>query len=64
MRLKFEMKKKSKPIIVYNLDNSIFGKYLSIKEASVSLDISIKTISRALNSDRKILKKQWIVQYL
>ena len=58
------MKKKSKPIILYNLNNTIFGEYPSISEAAKSINCSVKTINRALKTDKKILKRRFIVQYI
>jgi group I intron endonuclease len=52
------MKKKSKPIIAFNLDGTVYGKYDSITEGAKSLQCSIKTISRILKTEKKILKKQ------
>src|ERR1700749_3617194 len=43
----FNMKKNSKPIILYNLDYTVYGEYPSITEAAKSLGCSVKTISRA-----------------
>lgn len=56
------MKKSSKPIIAFNLDGTVYGKYFSITEATQSLGCSIKTISRILKTEKKILKKQWIIK--
>ena len=58
------MKKASKPIIVYNLDNTIYGKYSSIVETASNLNCSVKTISRSLKSPNNLLKKRWIVKYI
>ena len=58
------MKKKSKPIILYNLDNTVYGEFTSIVEASKSIGCSEKTIRRAFKTDKKILKRRWIVKYL
>jgi group I intron endonuclease len=58
------MKKNSKPIILYNLDRTVFGEYPSIVEAAKSINCSEKTIRRALSSDKKILKKRFIVKYI
>jgi group I intron endonuclease len=52
------MKKKAKPLLVYNLDYTIYGKYASITEAAKYLNCSIKTISRALKNPKKLLKKR------
>ena len=57
------LKKNSKPIILYNKDGTVYGEYSSIVEASNSLNCSIKTISRALKSNSKILKRTWYVKY-
>jgi len=56
------MKKKSKRLLVFNLDGTVYNKYISIKEAAESLQCNIKTISRTLKSEKKILKKQWIIK--
>src|SRR6266436_3922230 len=58
------MKKKSKPIIFYNLDYTIYGEYSSITEASKAINCSIKTINRALKTDKKYLKRRWIIKEL
>ena len=58
------MKKNSKPIILYNLDYTVYGEYSSIVEAAKSVNCSEKTIRRALASKSKILKRRFIVKYL
>ena len=58
------MKKKSKPIILYNLDFTVFGQYSSITEAANSINCSIKTINRALKTEKKLLKRRFIVKYV
>jgi group I intron endonuclease len=58
------MKKNSKPIILYNLDYTTFGKYPSIVEAAKNVNCSEKTIRRALSSKSKMLKRRFIVKYL
>ena len=57
------MKKKSKPVIIYNLNNTVFGEYPSIVEAAKSTDCDSKTIRRALKTEKKILKRRFIVKY-
>jgi group I intron endonuclease len=57
------MKKKSKPVILYNLNNTIFGEYSSIREAANSINCSSRTISRALRTDKNILKRRFVVKY-
>jgi group I intron endonuclease len=58
------MKKKYKPIILYNLDNTVYGEFSSIVEAANSIGCSEKTIRRAFKTNKKILKRRWIVKYL
>ena len=58
------MKKRSKPILVYNLDFTVYGEFPSIVEAAKSLGCDQKTIIRALQSPKKILRRRWIVKYV
>lgn len=60
---KLNMKKRSKSIILYNLDKTVYGEYSSITEAAKSINCFVKTIRRTLKTDKKILKKRWIVKY-
>lgn len=58
------MKKSSKPVIIYNKgDRIVYGEYNSITNAALSIKCNIKTIHRALKSEKKILLKRWIVSY-
>ena len=57
------MAKSSKPIILYNLDRTVYGEYPSITAGAESLRCSVKTIWRAMNTPKKILKKRWIVGF-
>ena len=57
------MKKNSKPVVIYNLDYTVFGQYFSIVEAAKNTNCGDKTIRRALNSKSKMLKKRFIVKY-
>lgn len=52
------MRKKSKAILVYNLDYTVFGEFSSIIEASKSLGCDVKTIRRALQSPKSILRRR------
>jgi group I intron endonuclease len=52
------MKKRSKPIILYNLNLTVFGTYSSIKDAAKSIRCNVKTIRRALATEKKILKRR------
>lgn len=57
------LKKKSKPIVLYNKNGTIYGEYSSIVEGANSVNCAVKTILRALKSESKILKRTWIVKY-
>ena len=50
------MKKNSKPIIVKELNNTVYGEFNSIVEAAEALNCSTKTIQRTLKSPSKLLK--------
>jgi group I intron endonuclease len=52
------MKKKSKSLIIYNLNYTVYGEYPSITEASKSLNCNEKTIRRALKTEKKLLKRR------
>jgi group I intron endonuclease len=52
------MKKKSKAIRLYNLDNTVFGEFSSMTEASIDIGCDQKTIRRALQSKKKILRRR------
>jgi group I intron endonuclease len=56
------MKKSSKPILVYNFDYTVFGEFPSLTEAAKYLGCGQKTIRRALQTPKKILRNRWIVQ--
>lgn len=57
------MKKNSKSLILYNLDKTVFGFYSSIVEAAKSINCSEKTITRALKTQKRLLKRRFIVEY-
>jgi group I intron endonuclease len=53
------MKKASKPIILYNIENNtVFGQYSSISDAALSLNCNAKTIYRALKTKKKVLLRR------
>ena len=58
------MRKKSKSILIYNLDYTVYGEYSSITEGAKDIGCSVKTISRALKSNKNLLKRHWIVKYV
>ena len=51
-----------KPIVLYNLNGNIYGKYPSILEAAKAINCNEKTIRRALKTEKKLVKRQWIVK--
>jgi group I intron endonuclease len=57
-------KKKSKAILVYNMDYTVYGEFPSIVEAAKSLGCDPKTIIRALKTPKQILRRRWIVKYI
>ena len=58
------MKKKSKPVNLFNLDLTLFGEYNSITDAAKSIGCSVKTIYRALqHTEVKIIKQRYIVKF-
>ena len=63
-----ETKKKcianTKSVVLYNLDRTIYGKYSTILEAANAINCGEKTIRRALQTKKKLVKKQWIVENL
>lgn len=58
MQAKQNMKKSSKAILVYNFDFTVYGEFPSIVDAAKSLGCGEKTIRRALQTPKKILKRR------
>ena len=56
------LKKNSKALRLYNLDNTLYGEYPSISEAADIINCSPKTIKKALTSESKLLKKRFLVK--
>jgi group I intron endonuclease len=53
------MKKKSKPLTVYNIENNtVHGEYNSIKDAALALNCNEKTIRRSFKTEKQILLKR------
>src|ERR1700721_302848 len=52
------MKKNSKPIILYNLNKTVYGEFTSIVEAAKSIGCNEKTIRRALKTKKNFLKRR------
>jgi len=59
---KLNLKKKSKSLLVFNLNGTLYSEYSSITEAAINLKCSLKTINRCLKTEKKILKRQWILK--
>lgn len=57
-------KKKSKSLILYNLNYTVYGQYPSITEAAKYLNCNEKTITRALKTEKKLFKIRLIVKYV
>jgi group I intron endonuclease len=55
---KLNLKKKSKSLLVFNLNGTLYSEYSSITEAAINLKCSLKTINRCLKTEKKILKRQ------
>lgn len=55
---KENMKKKSKGIIVYNFDYTVYGEFSSIVNGAKSLGCSERTIRRALKNPKNILRRR------
>jgi group I intron endonuclease len=51
------MKNKSKPIIVYNLDHTVYDRYPSVTDIAKGFNCSGKTVYRALKSKNRLFKK-------
>ena len=58
------MKKRSKAIRLYNLDRTVYGEYPSILATANSVNCDEKTVTRALATEKKILKRRYIVEFI
>ena len=54
----------TKAVVLYNLNRTVYGKFTTILEAAKSINCNEKTIRRALKTEKKLVKRQWIVKYL
>ena len=52
----------TRPLILYNLDGTVYGEYPTIIEAAKAINCGEKTIRRALKAEKKLVKRQWIVK--
>nr|YP_004376391.1 intronic ORF 1 at intron 1 of cob [Moniliophthora roreri]ADO51579.1 intronic ORF 1 at intron 1 of cob [Moniliophthora roreri] len=55
--------KNTRPVVLYNLNGTIFGEFPTILEAAKAINCNEKTIRRALQTEKKLVKRQWIVKY-
>lgn len=57
-----ETKKKcisrTRPVVLYNLNGTVYGEYSTIIEAAKSINCGEKTISRALKTEKRLVKRQ------
>ena len=58
------MKKNSKAILVYNMDYTVYGEFYNITSAAENLGCREKSIIRALQTPKKILRRRWILKSL
>ena len=47
----------TRPVIIYNLNDTVYGKYSTIKQAASARNCHERTIRRALKTDKKLIKK-------
>jgi len=61
-----ETKKKcitnSRPVVLYNLNGTVYGEYSTILDAAKSINCGESTIRRALKTKKGLVKRQWIVK--
>jgi len=48
----------TRPLVLYNLDRTIYGKYSTVLEAANAINCNEKTIRRALQTKKKLVKRQ------
>lgn len=48
----------TRSVTLYNLNGTIYGEYLTIKDAAKAINCNEKTIRRALQTEKKISKKK------
>lgn len=52
----------TRPVILYNLDGTVYGQYPTIIEAAKAINCNEKTLRRALTTEKKLVKKQWRIK--
>ena len=48
----------TRPVILYNLNGTVYGQYPTIIDAAKAINCSEKTLRRALTTEKKLVKKQ------
>lgn len=52
----------TRPVVLYNLNGTVYGEYSTILDAAKSINCNEKTIRRALKTEKRLVKRQWIVK--
>lgn len=52
----------TRPVILYNLNGTVYGEYSTIIDASKAINCNEKTIRRALVTEKGLVKNKWIVK--
>jgi len=48
----------TRPVVLFNLNGTVYGEYSTILEAARAINCNEKTIRRALQTDKKLVKRQ------
>lgn len=48
----------TRPVVLFNLNGTVYGQYSTILDAAKSINCNEKTIRRALKTDKKLVKRQ------
>jgi group I intron endonuclease len=48
----------TRPIVLYNLNGTIYGEYKTILDAANAINCNVKTIRKALKTEKKLVKRQ------
>ena len=62
--IKLKCTANTRPVILYNLNGTVYGKYPTIVAATKAINCGVKTIIKALKTKKKLVKRQWIVKDL
>ena len=54
----------TRPVVLYNLNRTVYGEYSTILDAAKAINCNEKTIRRALRAPKSLVKRQWIVKDL